>query len=344
MTVRYWIFSFLIVLSASAVSQVHPGFHFVDHMDEKKIEVLFNDTLLTCYNYSDSIMKPVLFPISTRSGITVTRGYPLAPREGERIDHPHHIGLWLNYESVNGLDFWNNSTAIPYDKRAHYGSVVHDGIVKTEPGKNKATLEVTARWVDHRRTILLRETTVYKFSVAGNNFIIDRTTTLNPMEVDVSMKDIKDGLLGLRVARELEHPSSEPEVFVDSKGQTTAVPVINNDGVSGEYLSSEGKRGNDVWGTRGRWVSLRGIMDDEHVSITIIDHPQNPGYPTYWHARGYGLFAANPLGQEIFSKGKEKLNFNIKKGESATFRYRVVIHQGKELTTEEIEKLAKGFQ
>src|SRR5688572_5086825 len=87
---RYWIFSFLFLLSMSGVCQVHPGFHFVDHMDQKKIAVLFNDTLLTCYNYNDSIMKPVLFPVNTRSGITITRGYPLAPREGERVDHPHH--------------------------------------------------------------------------------------------------------------------------------------------------------------------------------------------------------------------------------------------------------------
>jgi hypothetical protein len=327
-----------------STSQVrHPGFHFVDQIDEKRIDILFNDTLLTSYDYRDSIMKPVLFPINTRSGITVTRGFPLAPREGERVDHPHHIGLWLNYESVNGLDFWNNSTAIPYGKRNHYGTIIHDGVVKTEPGNKRAVLEVTARWVDHRGNILLRETTAYKFSVSGSDFIIDRKTTLNTMEVDVEMKDVKDGLLGVRVSRELEHPATEPEIFVDNKGNATAVPVINNDGVSGEYLSSEGIKGNDVWATRARWVSLRGKMDDEPISITIIDHPANPGYPTYWHARGYGLFAANPLGQDIFSKGKEKLNFKINKGEAASFQYRIVVHEGTELSSEEIEALALNF-
>lgn len=332
-------------LSVCALAQVrHEGFHFVDHIDLKKIDVTFNDTLLTSYNYADSIMKPVLFPIHTRSGITVTRGYPLAPREGERVDHPHHVGLWLNYESVNGLDFWNNSTAIPYDKREHYGSIVHDGVVKTIPEKKHAILEVTARWIDHQDNILLRETTLYKFTVLGSSFIIDRKTTLNTLDIDVSMKDVKDGLLGIRVRRELEQPSTEPGKFLDDKGNVTSVPVINNDGVSGEYLSSEGKKGDEVWGTRGRWVSLRGQVDNDPVSVTIFDHPSNPGYPSYWHARGYGLFAINPLGQEIFSKGKEKLNFSIRKGASATFVYRVVIHEGKELTTDEIEQFAKSFQ
>jgi hypothetical protein len=80
-----------------------------------------------------------------------------------------------------------------------------------------------------------------------------------------------------------------------------------------------------------------------NVSITIIDHPKNIGYPTYWHARGYGLFAANPLGQEVFSKGKQKLNFNLPQGQSVTFKYRVVIHEGDEMKSAAIEILEKDF-
>ena len=69
-----------------------------------------------------------------------------------------------------------------------------------------------------------------------------------------------------------------------------------------------------VWGTRNKWVKLEGTMKDELVSVTIIDHEKNVGYPTYWHAQGYGLFAANPLGQAIFSEGNETLNFKLEQG------------------------------
>ena len=42
-----------------------------------------------------------------------SRGFPLEPRPGERVDHPHpQRGSWLNYGSVNGVDFWNNSTVV----------------------------------------------------------------------------------------------------------------------------------------------------------------------------------------------------------------------------------------
>ena len=61
----------------------------------------------------------------------------------------------------------------------------------------------------------------------------------------------------------------------------------------------------------------------------MIDHPKNPGFPTYWHARGYGLFAANPLGQKVFSEGRETMNFTLEPGASATFRYRILVVDAK---------------
>lgn len=334
---------FLVTNSTVFSQKQAVGFRFEEYFDKKQLDVTYNGKLLTAYCYFDSIMKPVLFPINTVSGITVTRGFPLAPRPGERVDHPHHVGMWLNYESVNGLDFWNNSTAIPYNKRSHYGSIVHEKFITTKVEHDKALLKVSAVWLDHARNILLNEITTYTFQVVKENFIIDRSTQLTAA-TDVVFKDVKDGLLGFRVARELEHVSDKPETFVDDKGNYTSVPVIDNKGVTGMYLSSEGLKGNDVWGTRGRWTSLSGTINREPVSVTIVDHPKNVGYPTYWHARGYGLFAANPLGQEVFSEGREKLNLTLKKGQSVTFNYRVVIRSGEVITVSQIEKLAKGMK
>ncbi len=71
---------------------------------------------------------------------------------------------------------------------------------------------------------------------------------------------------------------------------------------------------------------MEGTAAGQAVTIGIFDHPGNPGYPTYWHARGYGLFAANPLGDSVFDPKAPKHDFTIEKGESATFRYRVVFY------------------
>jgi hypothetical protein len=132
-------------------------------------------------------------------------------------------------------------------------------------------------------------------------------------------------------------------VFTDASGQATPVAVLNNEGVSGLYHSSEGKVGDDVWGTRARWVNLTGTIADKQVSLVVLDHPRNVGYPTYWHARGYGLFAANPLGQKEFSKGKEVLDYKLPAGKSVTFRYKVLVHSGSHLTDDEVNQAFSRF-
>ena len=75
----------------------------------------------------------------------------------------------------------------------------------------------------------------------------------------------------------------------------------------------------------------------------MIDHPDNPGYPTYWHARGYGLLLANPLGAGTYSDGRDVMDFSIPSGKSATFKFRLVVCSEKILTDSEINALTKDF-
>jgi hypothetical protein len=320
------------------------GFSLNDKPASKKIEVLYDGKLLTAYCYFDSTEKPVLFPLKTLSGHTITRGYPVAPRAGERTDHPHHLGLWMNYESVNGLDFWNNSTAIAAEKKPHYGSIRHQKILSSENKKDKAVIEALSHWVNHEGQVLLEEKTRFIFTRKDNDLIIDRIATLEAKVPEVVFKDIKDGMLGIRVARQLEMPSNQADKFVDAQGIVTPVAKMDNEGVTGMYVSQKGLKGDAVWGTRAPWASLNGKKDGETISLVIIDHPKNAGFPTYWHARGYGLFAANPLGQKIFSNGKEELNLTLKKGEQTTFRYRIIIHgSDAELNAVQIDQYAADF-
>jgi hypothetical protein len=80
------------------------------------------------------------------------------------------------------------------------------------------------------------------------------------------------------------------------------------------------------------------------VTVAILDYPQNPNYPTFWHARGYGLFAANPLGEKIFTNGATAKNLQLKKGESVTFRYRILIDEGtKTLSAKQLNDAAADF-
>jgi hypothetical protein len=295
----------------------------------KRVDIAIGGKPFTSYLWPDQVKKPVLDPIRSANGTIVTRGWPLNPRPGERIDHPHHVGLWFNYESVNGLDFWNNSEAIKAEQRSKMGTILHRRIVSAKGGADRGELTTESDWVTSTGTVLLHERTQFVFAGDATTRTIDRIATLTAADQKVVFADAKDGMLGMRVARQLEQPSNEPLVFTDIAGRATEVPKMDNSGVTGEYLSSEGKKGDAVWGTRGRWTLLAGSIGTQPITIAMVDHPQNPGFPTYWHARGYGLFAANPLGQKIFSEGRETMNFTLQPGASATFRYRIVILQEK---------------
>ncbi len=314
----------------------------VSHEGDRRVDVLVGGKPFTSYIWPTSQRKPVLYPIRSASGLIVTRGFPIDPRAGERIDHPHHAGLWFNYGDVNGFDFWNNSEAIPAAAAQNYGAIVHKSVRESKSGAGEGTLDVTEEWVDPMNTPLLREDTRFIFRAKHGIRTIDRITTLTALGKPVSFKDNKEGLIGLRVARWLEQPSLTPEKFTDASGKVTAVAKMDTAGVRGLYRSSEGTSGDAVWGTRARWAMLTGDVDGKAVTLAMLDHPKNVGYPTYWHARGYGLFAANGLGQKAMSNGRDELNFNLAANTSVTFRHQLLIIEGKTKPTE-IENYYSGF-
>jgi Methane oxygenase PmoA len=303
---------------------------------ERRVDVMIGGQPFTSYIYPTSQKKPVLYPIRSAGGTLVTRGFPLDPRAGERTDHPHHVGHWFNYGDVNGYDFWGHSDATPAENRPKMGTIVHRDITRLESGPNRGELAVNADWTVPDGSILLLEQTQFVFSGAAGRRTIDRVTTWTAADKPVTFKDTKEGAFGIRVARALEHPSKEAEVFVDAKGQKESVPRLDNTGVTGNYIASDGKTGEAVWGTRGPWMGLTGIVDGKPVTIAIFDHPSNHGHPTYWHARGYGLFAANPLGRQGYDPKQEPTSLTLQPGKSVTFRHRILVLDGKQ-TREQLE-------
>jgi hypothetical protein len=318
-----------------------PSVNFVEHESEPKIDVMIDNKLFTSLKWPEGIYKPVLHPIRTSAGTIITRGFPLEPRTGERPDHRHHVGNWMNYGNVNGFDFWGNGHT--GEKSPIGGEIKLLNVEKLSPGNGEGSLITKGSWVDPEGNELLAETTAYHFIAQGSTRIIDRITTIKATSKKVSLDDTKEGMFAIRVARQLELPDEGDITLLDAQGNPTKVSAMSNEGISGDYLSSEGKTGLGVWGTRAKWMNLYGNIENEKISLVICDHPKNQNYPTYWHARGYGLFAANPLGVKDFTKGKEELNFSIASGQSVTFRYRIIISSNTHLSKAEINALAEGF-
>src|SRR5579864_7342243 len=174
----------------------------------QRVDITIDGKPFTSYIWATSLKKPVLYPLIDDQGITVTRGYPLEPRPGERVDHPHHAGLWFNYGDVNGFDFWNNSDAIKPEDRHKMGTIEQKKIVSAKSGPDRGELVVESVWITGENKPILEETARYIFTRRAYERVIDEVVTLKALDRAV-FHDDKEGLLGMRVAGWLESPEEK---------------------------------------------------------------------------------------------------------------------------------------
>jgi hypothetical protein len=261
----------------------------------------------TFYMTGGDVTKPYLWPVRAASGTSVTRSWPMenvAEEAKEKKDHPHQRGIWFAHDTVNGIDFWNNEAA--YKEPPKRGKMVLKGAAEVKDGTNKGTLKAVFEWTDRQDHVQLVETRVMTFYDEKDRRTIDFDITLASV-VDVVWGDGKDGAFGIRM-----------RPVLDEQGGTGV--ITNADGLVGE---------KQLWGKPSNWCDYSGTIGDEKVGVTIFDHPSNPSHPVRWHARGYGLFAANPFGLSVFTGDKSQNgSITVPAGKSIRFRYRVVIHPG----------------
>jgi hypothetical protein len=253
--------------------------------------------------------KPYLHPLRSASGKIVTRGFPMADLPGESRDHPHHRGLWFAHGDVNGLDFWGNET-----RDSKHGRIVLAKVNDVTSGKDSGMIDATFEWRAPGGKALLTEARRMIFYSQQKNRTIDFDITVTALD-KVVFGDTKEGTFAIRVVSGLEEPRP---------GAPAQPPR------TGHLVDSEGREGEkQIWGKRADWADIHGLVDGEPLGIAIFDNPSNPRHPTWWHARGYGLFAANIFGLHDFEDDKTKNgSLTLAPGENLRFRYRVVIHPG----------------
>jgi hypothetical protein len=245
--------------------------------------------------------KPYLSPLRSASGKVVTRLFPMETVEGESRDHMHHRGLWITYKGVNDINFWENDPS--YTERGKYGKVVVRR-AEFKQGDKAGTLTAVMDWTDPNGKVLLVEDRTMTFYSDPKLRTIDILCTLTAGP-EVTFLDAHDGLLGIRLA----------EPFTERKGGV----MVNAEGLSTMLKA---------WGKRSNWIDYTGVVDGEKLGVAIFDNPKNLNYPTYWHARDYGLVSANPLARNAFDSNLEEVHFKLAAGQKWVFRWRVVIHPG----------------
>jgi hypothetical protein len=258
--------------------------------------------------------QPAVWPIFGPTGKEMTRSYPVGPRvEGETTDHPHHVSLWFTHGAVNGLDFW---TSTSFDRDPERGNqIVHREFVAREVSGGRARIVTRNDWLAGNRRICEDERTLqFAVSTGGQQRWIDFTVKLTASEGELVLGDTKEGTFGVRIADPLRVTARPPGRIVNSRGQVN----------------------NDAWGMPAEWVDNSGQLNGQTVGIAIMSHPASFRAACRWHARDYGLLAANPFGEREFlaearrPRPAEPLQgaHTLPRGESLTFRYRVLLHTG----------------
>ena len=262
--------------------------------------------LFTEYQTKD-VPRPFFYPVIGAAGENIVRNYPMKPGvEGEPQDHPHHKGLWFTHGSVNGIDFWSETKDFGKQQHVSFGDIKSDGA--------KGSFTADTKWVSSDGKTVLTDSRKFTIGALPNGEKqLDYDITLKATEGDVTFNDTKEGSMAIRLCPQL--------TFSKKEGSTGHAYNNNND------------KQKDIWGKRASWVCYYGPDPKGNtVSVVMFEHPKNFRAPTTWHARDYGLFAANPWGLHDFEGKKDEKtlgDYKIEKGGSLTLRYRFYFANGK---------------
>ncbi|MEZ6017666.1 MAG: PmoA family protein [Planctomycetota bacterium] len=280
------------------------------------VEVYTAGELFATVRFGDDT-GPCVFPLNAAHGTPVTRGFPMEPGPDDERDHPHHRSLWFAHGDVDGVDFWHGG-----------GRIETLGFEVSLPSKSVAIVELSLAWRAQNGRELLREKRRYTFHAEQGLRWVDASHRLQPADEGVVFGDTKEGTFALRVA-----------------------PTLRSDGpvAAGRLVDADGRVDGDVWGKRSTWIAATGPVADSSgvrrdVTVALMEHPSNFRFPTWWHARTYGLLAANPFGKGAF-EGRAiegDGSFALSRGETLWLRYRVLLGDDA-LSAERIEVEAKRY-
>ncbi len=275
-------------------SAVSAGFKLVPR--NRNIVIQIDGTPFSEYRI-DTGAKPYLFPVVGPTGDSYTRAYPMEMVDGEDHDHPHQRSFWFTHGKVNEVDFWSEQGKHGTIKEAVRRSVVSGPVL--------GRLCTTDEWIGPDGAKVCDDERALTFYRTKNARVIDFEIAIKATAGPVTFGDTKEGMFGLRVASSMD---------VDKKR-------------GGRIVNAEGLTDARAWGKASAWVDYSGPIKGKTVGIAILNHPRSFRFPTTWHVRTYGLFAANPFGWHDFGMNHPG-DYTLPAGEKLVFAYRVILHEG----------------
>lgn len=281
-----------------------------------RVRVEIDGALFAEYVFGDGASRPYIYPIRAADGTGMTRDFPMKETAGEDTDHPWHRSLWFAHSYMNGVDFWNEAGGDIKRSPKEKGRSEQVKFLEITDGRT-GVIRTQNRWVAPDGRLICTDERTLRFHGGGDARFIDFAVTLQARpDQPLLLGDNKDGTMAIRVAQWMTLPHK-------FNGREA--------GGSGHIVTANGDRDDAAWGKRADWCDYYAEHGGKTYGVAIFDHPDNLRHPTWWMARGYGLFGANPFGQHDYEKLADQPHigdYTIPAGGTLTLRYRFYFHLG----------------
>ena len=266
----------------------------------------------------DQVNKPFLWPVYGPTGKLMVRSFPFEKIEGEQQDHPHHRGILFGHESAANINTWHERLTFEEElgnpkkeeaakKRiASLGRIVHREFTELTADADRAVVAEVCDYLDADGKLHATEERRLVFRATGEMRSIDFDQDLIAVSAPVTWEDRKDSGVGIRLPTSMAVDSSK----------------------GGRIVNSEGFKDAEAWGKAAKWCDYSGPVEGETLGVAILSHPSTFRYPTRWHVRPYGLFAANPFASSQYDKALPDASITVPVGERLKLRHRFVFHKG----------------
>jgi len=292
-----------------------------------RVQVEIGGQPFTDYVYGDGASRSYCYPLLAADGTQLARDFPMKQGTGDDTDHPWHRSLWFAHSMMNGVDFWNEGAGDAGKSPVFKGHTALDELVETTSGK-VGVIRTRDRFLAPDGKLICTDERTLRFHADADGRYIDFEITLHALPNEpLVMGDNKDGTMATRLAQWMTMPHT-----VNAK-DAAGKAVKKETGGSGHIVTAKGDRDAAAWGKRADWCDYHAEHNGKTYGVAMFDHPDNLRHPTWWMARDYGLFGANPFGWHDYENLKDephKGDYTIPAGGSLTLRYRIFLHLGDE--------------
>lgn len=264
----------------------------VIHEVGAQVTIVDGAHLLLTYHYGDVDRYPYCHPVCLPGGgppITLCRPF----------DHPWHLGLYFAWKYLNGHNVWEGP-----DSGEPWGRTVHGALQPVRlADPPRVGVQHRLWWTTAEgRPLLAEERVLLVHPPTGRAFAIDWVSRFTPVEPAVVFERKREwgGYAGLAVR--LPRSFLRPQIR-NALGQTDPAETHQARAAWTDYSGGLDGLDRPAWG-----------------GVAILDHPQNPRFPTPW------LTYSRPDLQFLNAAFLRDAPFVLRQGESLVLAYRVLVH------------------